>query len=62
MAEAVKKRKKTIAIELQPCLGSRSGVGTYTLELAKRMSDTDVLKFRGNIFNFLGRHNNEDDL
>ena len=62
MAEAGNGRSKIIGIELQPCLGNRSGVGTYALELAKRMSDKEDLVFRGNVFNYLGRHNNQADL
>lgn len=47
-----------VALELQPCCGNRSGVGTYTYELAKRMKNGNELDFVGNVFNFLGRNDN----
>ena len=47
-----------VSLELQPCCGSRSGIGVYTCELAKRMRDRDGLEFRGNLFNFMGRNDN----
>lgn len=43
---------KTVALELQPALGKRSGIGNYTYELAKRLQDDDNLQFCGNVFNF----------
>ena len=46
---------KTVALELQPCLGNRSGIGTYAWELSRRLQDDDELHFCGNVFNFLGR-------
>ena len=49
---------KTVALELQPCCGSRSGIGTYTWELARRVKDDSKLRFQGNVFNFLGRNDN----
>lgn len=51
-----------VALELQPCLGNRSGVGTYTYELAKRLQDGGGMEFAGNVFNFLGRHDNAASL
>ncbi len=48
----------TVALELQPCCGVRSGIGTYTYELAKRMKDGGDLMFCGNLFNFLSRNDN----
>ena len=51
-----------IALELQPCCGNRSGVGMYTYELAKRMTDCGNMQFRGNVFNFLGRRDNDASL
>ena len=47
-----------IALELQPCCGVRSGVGTYTYELVRRLQSGGGLEFRGNVFNFLGRNDN----
>lgn len=49
-----------VALELQPCYWDRTGIGTYTYELAKRMKDKDGVEFCGNVFNFLGRKNNEE--
>lgn len=46
---------KTVALELQPCIGKRSGIGNYTYELAKRMTDDKLLHFSGNVFNFQGK-------
>lgn len=48
---------KQIALELQPCIGSRSGIGMYTYELAKRLRSDNLLSFRGNVFNFRGKNN-----
>ncbi len=45
---------KTVAVELQPCLWDRSGVGNVTYELTRRLHHTDELQFHGNVFNFLG--------
>lgn len=47
-----------IALELQPCCGSRSGIGAYTYELAKCLHNQDDLEFCGNLFNFMGRNDN----
>lgn len=44
-----------VALELQPCCGNRSGVGTYTYELARRLRNGDGLAFSGNVFRFLNR-------
>lgn len=51
-----------VALELQPCCGNRSGIGTYTYELARRLQDGDGLEFVGNVFNFLYRNNNTSAL
>lgn len=51
-----------VALELQPCCWDRSGIGTYTYELAKRLVDKEGLEFCGNLFNFLGRENVEEQL
>lgn len=42
-----------VALELQPCCGKRSGIGTYVYELAKRLTDKNGLEFYGNLFNFM---------
>lgn len=51
-----------VALELQPCCGNRSGIGTYAYELARRLRDSDGLTFCGNLFNFLGRNDNSVSL
>ncbi len=53
---------KTVALELQPCCGKRSGIGTYTYEIARRLKDDDELHFCGNLFNFCGRNDNSEAL
>ena len=49
---------KTVSVELQPCLKNRSGIGTYTFELTKRLNSDPALSILGNVFNFAGRHDN----
>ena len=44
-----------IALELQPCCWDRSGIGTYTYEIAKRLQNRDGIEFCGNLFNFGGK-------
>ena len=44
-----------VALELQPCLKNRSGIGTYTYELTNVLQKSD-LKLDGYFFNFLKRH------
>lgn len=51
-----------VALELQPCCGKRSGIGTYAWEIAHRLRDGDGLTFSGNLFNFLGRNDNSASL
>lgn len=46
-----------VALELQPCCGNRSGIGTYTYEIAKRVFNTDTTQIRGNLFNFRNTKN-----
>ena len=48
---------KTVALELDPCFGERSGVGLYAYELIRRMRDGNALQFVGQTFNFAGRRN-----
>jgi len=55
-------RQMKVALELQPCCGKRSGIGTYTYELARRLKNQDGLEFCGNLFNFAGRNDNSDSL
>lgn len=50
-------RKSKVALDLQPCLSNRSGIGMYTYELAKHIHDTEHLTFSGNVFNFDNRKN-----
>ena len=47
-----------VALELQPCCGNRSGIGTYTYELARRVHNQKDVEFSGNLFNFLERNDN----
>lgn len=51
-----------VALELQSCCGNRSGIGTYTYELARRMKSDGGVEFSGNVFNFLGRNDNRSAL
>lgn len=51
-----------VSLELQPCCGKRSGIGTYTYELARRLHNRKGLEYVGNIFNFLGRNDNNSSL
>lgn len=51
-----------IALELQPCLKKRSGIGVYTYELARCLQGYKDIELFGNIFNFMGRNNIEDDI
>lgn len=51
-----------VALELQPCCGNRSGIGTYVYELACRMHDGEGVEFQGNVFNFLSRNDNSASL
>ena len=51
---------KTISVELQPCLGKRSGIGTYIYEITKRLSNDPSLKIQGNVFNFCRKHDNRE--
>ena len=53
---------KTVALELQPCCGQRSGIGIYTYELAKRLHTDMNLRFCGTVFNFCGRNDNSASL
>lgn len=47
-----------IALDLQTCLGQRSGVGTYAYELIRRMKAGNGISYFGELFNFLGRNDN----
>lgn len=47
-----------VALELQPCCGKRSGIGTYVYELACRLEAGNEIEFCGNLFNFRGRNDN----
>lgn len=47
-----------IALDLQPCWGQLTGIGYQTYELARRLVPSESLQFQGNIFNFIGRHDN----
>lgn len=47
-----------VALELQPCCGNRSGIGTYTYELSKRLRNQNGLEFLGNVFDFCSKEKN----
>lgn len=49
------RKHKTVGIELQPCCGERSGVGTYEYEIVKRFQSNNEIQYVGNLFDFLGR-------
>ena len=51
-----------VALELQPCLKNRSGIGVYTYELSRRLQQFEDLELAGDIFNFLGRNDLTADL
>lgn len=51
-----------VALELQPCLKNRSGIGVYTYELSRRLQQFEDLELAGDIFNFLGRNDLTIDL
>lgn len=51
-----------VALELQPCCGKRSGIGTYAYELSRRLQDGNGLEFCGNLLNFMGRNDNSESL
>lgn len=48
-----------VALELQPCCGQRSGIGYYTLELARCLAQQSEWELAGNVFNFLCKNNNQ---
>lgn len=48
---------KQIALELQPCMGNRSGIGMYAYEIAKHLPSESAMSFCGNVFNFRSRTN-----
>lgn len=43
---------KQVALELQPCMGNRSGIGMYAYEIAKHLRSDTTMSFYGNVFNF----------
>lgn len=51
-----------VALELQPCYGARSGIGTYTYELARHLRNGDGITYSGAIFDCLGREGSEQAL
>lgn len=54
--------KTKIALDVQVCLGQRSGVGTYAYELVRRMEPDGDTAYFGECFNFLGRNDNSEAL
>lgn len=51
-----------LALELQPCLRSRSGVGIYTYELCRNLQRKSEIELTGHIFNFLMRNDLQEEL
>lgn len=51
-----------VALELQPCLKNRSGIGIYTYELSKRLQQYGNIELIGDIFNFIDRNDLTKDL
>ncbi len=51
-----------LALELQPCLKNRSGIGIYTYELAKCLQNKSAAQLTGNIFNFFMRNDLTEEL
>ncbi len=49
-----------ISLELQPCCGNKSGIGIYTYEIVRRLSNKNGLTYSGNLFNFLNRNDNSE--
>lgn len=39
-----------VALDLQPCFGNRSGIGNYTYELARNLTNLSNVEFIGNTF------------
>ena len=48
---------KTVALELDPCFGERSGIGLYAYEMIRRMRGGDRIQYVGQAFNFAGQRN-----
>ncbi|MFI3237858.1 MAG: glycosyltransferase family 1 protein [Lachnospiraceae bacterium] len=44
-----------IAMDLQPCIGNKTGIGMYTHEIAKRLKSDEQISYQGEVFDFLGR-------
>lgn len=51
-----------ISLELQPCLGEKSGIGVYTYELTKRLQMYKDLNLTGNLFNFCNKSSVPEEL
>lgn len=51
-----------VALELQPCCWSRSGIGTFVYETARRLECNDRIEFYGNIFSPILKKINMNDL
>lgn len=51
-----------VAVELQPCLKNRSGIGIYTYELSKRLQHDRSIELIGDVFNFINRNDLTEDL
>lgn len=51
-----------VALELQPCCWSRSGIGTYTYEIARRLHNSEDFTFFGNAFCPVWKRGSSDGL
>lgn len=49
-----------IGLELQPVTAGRSGIGTYTYEITRRLKNTDSMEFEGLLFDFLNKSGFDD--
>lgn len=51
-----------VALELQPCCWTRSGIGTFTYEIARRLESNVDIEFYGNVFDPFWKKNENGDL
>lgn len=51
-----------VALELQPCIKERSGIGVYTYELAKQLQINKEIELIGNLFQVGGLKEVQNEL
>lgn len=51
-----------VALELQPCVKQRSGIGVYTYEISKRLKNSNDITYYGNILDFADLHRSKEEL